>query len=485
MPARLGIALIASGMLVCGCISQSGRLEADERDALIESYRVQSMNNTGLRAWRDANKMREITIARDGLSGEMTLSVDLRDAALDQVLAQIFMHPFVLFKVSRTNISGRVSAQFSEMPLVDALNVLLQETGYAAEENDQLITLSPRTSDFSSASSGDQGQVATREIRLRHMSATDGVTLVQDLFGDEDSEEEDVALTVSAATELNALFLVGTAQQVEAASRILANADQPVAHVIIEALVVDLDVTAIEELGMSWSDGAAGSYSGISITPSSVGSNIVASFEELSGNTETLTATIDLLASMNTVEILSRPYLATRSTQTASIEIVDDQYVRVDTSEDGASIVSAESVTAGISMGITPTVMADNTIRMDITLEESKFGATFADAIITKERNSSATSMSVQSGQTIIIGGLNSRYRSTANAGIPWLRKIPILNLLFASQSTVGIENELVVYLTPYVWTPGLDTPLPRHKMFDAGDSDLTEIESVGPFGAN
>ena len=482
MRARVSRLMIASTLALAGCISQDERIAETEREALISAYRTQSSNRSSLRAWKEANRVRHLEIRRDRVSGSLKLSVDLDQAELGAVLQQIFAHPLVQYKVSRTDFTNRVSAQFYELDLVDGLNLLLDETGYVAEDTDHLIRLVENQIPLHTSSGESTGALETREIRLRNISAPDAVTLVNDLFENQETEDDQIAFAASAAFELNTVYLTGTTQFVDAASRVLAKADQPVAHVIIEALVVDLDITAIEELGISWSDGAAGSYSSIGIAPGSIGSNVVASFEELAGNTEQLTATIDLLASLNTVEILSRPYLATRSTHQATIEIVDDQYVRVDTSEDGSSIVSAESVTAGISMGITPTVMADGTIRMDLTLEESKFAATFADAIITKERNSSATSMSVKSGQTIVIGGLNSEYRSTANAGPPWLRKIPILNFFTASQSTVGIENQLVVYLTPYVWTPGMDTPMPKPAMLSAGESVLTEVERISAF---
>ena len=482
MRARASQLLIVSTLALASCVSQSERLAVEDRDALINAYREQSANTETLRAWRESNRVRRLDVRRDPATGTLLLSVDLNDATLGRVIEQILLHPQVQFKASSLIMSHRVSAQFNDLPLADGMNLLLEDTGYVVEMRAGIIRMVERGSVPYETDDDSGGALVTREIRLRHLSAIDAVALVTDLFEDQESEEEHVTFAASAAYEINAVYLTGAARYVEAATRILAKADQPVAHVIIEALVVDLDITAIEELGISWSGGAAGSFSSIGITPGSIGSNFVGSFEELAGNAEQLTATIDFLASLNTVEILSRPYLATRSTHQATIEIVDDQYVRVDTSDDGSSIVSAESVSAGISMGITPTAMADGTIRMDLTLEESKFAATFGDAIITKERNSSATSMSVQSGQTIIIGGLNSEYRSTANAGLPWLRKIPILNFLTASQSTVGLENQLVVYLTPYVWTPGMETPMPRTGALGAGESVLTGIERRVPF---
>ena len=61
-----------------------------------------------------------------------------------------------------------------------------------------------------------------------------------------------------------------------------------------------------------------------------------------------------------------------------------------------------------------------------------------------------------------MIGGLNSRYRISENSGLPWVRNIPLLNAFLAEQGALETRSELVVYLTPYVWVPGLETPLPN-----------------------
>lgn len=164
----------------------------------------------------------------------------------------------------------------------------------------------------------------------------------------------------------------------------------------------------------------------------------------------------------------------------ATIAIVDDQFARVDTSGDDSSIISTDSVTAGITMEITPVVMADDAIRLDVTIEDSRFGATAGDIIITKERNSASTSMIVDSGQTIMIGGLNSRYRITENSGLPWLRRIPLLNAFAGEQGALERRSELVVYLTPYVWIPGMESPLPLPGTPDPNMSDLVGMELGG-----
>ncbi|MEL6830278.1 MAG: type II and III secretion system protein [Pseudomonadota bacterium] len=478
MSVRLSMLVITSGLLLASCINQQTRVAETDRDAILKAYEQRSGASRALNAWRNANAIDRLEVSDSLSNGGLVLSVDVKDASLDQVIAQILADPRVQFLTTQSRFPGRVSAQFERLPLLDGLNLLLGRSGLLAQDSDGLIRIES-TGSFPPETSAEDtnGPYMRRSYRLSHLAALDAATLVSELFANNEFEEGVQPFAASAVVDSNMVYLSGLAKDVDAAINVLVSADRPVAHVIIEAMVVDLDITAIEEVGMSLSGGTTGSYGALSLTPSSIGSNVVATFEELAMNTEQLTATIDLLASLNTVDIVSRPYLATRSTQPATIEIVDDQFVRVDTSTDGSGIVSTDSVSAGITMQITPTVMAGDSIRMDVMLEESKFAATFGDIVITKERNTASTSMSVQSGQTIVIGGLNSRYRSTANSGIPWLRHVPVLNFLTASRSSVGQETEMVVYLTPYIWTPGMGTPLPRPNTPEVPQDRLTHGE--------
>jgi type II secretory pathway component HofQ len=182
----------------------------------------------------------------------------------------------------------------------------------------------------------------------------------------------------------------------------------------------------------------------------------------------------------NAAQILARPYISTRSTKPAKIEIVSDQFARVNTTSDESSIIGTDSVTAGITLNITPIVMSDQSIRLDLAIEDSRFGATAGEILITKNRNTASTSMNVNSGQTIIIGGLNSRYRLAENSGLPWLRNVPVLNMFAANRGAIEIRNEVMVYLTPYIWLPGLETPLP---LPGTPVTDLSEGDSTGTFG--
>lgn len=466
------------------CVADPDFATGDKREALLELYREQGRLNAEQQAQKATTGIKHLAVRSDALNGDVLLSVDLENASVENVLTEILATVSIGYRASEVHFRDHVSARFSDMPIIPALNVLLQDTGVSAEMRDGLISLSfGREADALTSASGEpvdlSRQTLSREVVLKHLAAPDVVQLLNDLFAPSD-ETDGTEFSVGSIAELNAVFLSGPANVVTDALTVLARADRPVAHVIISALIVDIDTSSVETLGVTFSDLSDGSFSVASIIPNTTSGNVVATFNELAGNTAQLTATIKFLAAQNIAHVLSRPYIATRSTMPATIEIVDDQFARVDTSSDDSSIITTDSITAGISMNITPIVMADSSIRIDVAIEDSRFVATAGDIVIAKERSAASTSMIVKSGQTIVIGGLNSRYRITEKSGMPWLRKIPLLNLLTADQDALETQTELVVYLTPYVWMPGMDVPLPLQEKLTVSHPSLLSVERLG-----
>lgn len=471
-------------ILLSSCVADPDFASGDNREALMELYRTQDEMAAERRSRTGRSGINQLDLKTDPTAGGLQLSVDLDNARLATVMSEILAAPDIYYRAGAVRFQGSVSARFSEMPLVPALNILLRETGVSAVMRDGLLSLSYAVEGVPPAGATADQSVAyirtlSREVVLKHLAAPDVVNLLNDLFAPSD-ETDGTEFSVGSIAELNAVYLSGPANVVTDALGVLARADRPVAHVIISALVVDIDTSSVETLGVQFSDLSDGSFNVASIIPNTTTGNVVATFEELAGNTAQLTATIKFLAAQNIAHVLSRPYIATRSTMPATIEIVDDQFARVDTSSDNASIITTDSITAGISMNITPIVMADSSIRIDVSIEDSRFNATAGDIIIAKERSAASTSMIVKSGQTIVIGGLSSRYRATEKSGLPWLRKLPLISFLTAEQGALETQTELVVYLTPYVWIPGMDVPLPLQNKLSIEYPELLSIERFG-----
>ena len=474
--------VFSSLLFLASCIADPNLHGHSDQDDLISAYRAQTERYAAQQAQAVEASIRGLDVRVDQKTGSVRLSVDLAQADLRTVLTRILDSPSLQYTSEAVSLTGSVTARFEGLPIIDGLNIILAKTGVYVEDVNGVLTFQsglPRGAPGTASRRTFETVTGftSREVPIKHLASADIVTLIGELFPFAEFSDDD-GLTASSIEETNSVFLVGPAIEVEEALSIIAKADKPVAHVIIEALVVDINTSSIETLGLSLTDGASGKFNATSFIPGQTNGSIIATFSDLASESAQVTATIDFLAARNAAQVLARPYIATRSMHTASISIVDDQFVRVSTED--TSIVSTDSITAGISMEITPAVMADNSIRMDVTLEDSRIGATAGEVVLTKQRNSASTSMIVGSGQTIMIGGLNSRYRITEKDGIPWLRHIPVLQALGGKQGAIEARTQLVVYVTPYIWIPGMDMPMPLQGTPDAKMPNLMSIETGG-----
>ena len=465
--ALIGLSYLLPLVMLSSCIAGPDFSQSSDRAALEAAYRQYSEQAAQVREAREANSIEKFEIKGAGDFNEVRVSVTLNDARRARVIRQILAKIDLNYQIDAPYLAGRMSSHFVDKPLIEALNLLLTGTGLTARRDTDIVRIGYAEQDPSeTVDPAAAPAFITREFDLNHLAASDAVTLLTSLYQSEGDFTSN-GFTVESVAELNAIFVSGPPALVAAAQTTIARADRQAAHIIIEALVVDIDTSTVEALGVSFGDAASGKFSALDIVPGQTGGNIVGTFSDLAANSAQVTATIDFLVGRNAAEVLARPYITSRSTKPATIEIVNDQFARVNTTSDDSSIISTDSVSAGVTMSITPTVLADDAVRLDIALEESRFAATAGDIIISKQRNTASSSMDVRSGQTIVIGGLNSKYRISEKAGLPWLRNIPVVNLLAGKQGAIETRRQLVVYITPYIWRPGQELPFPLQNTPD------------------
>ncbi|MCB1717728.1 MAG: hypothetical protein KDK05_21590, partial [Candidatus Competibacteraceae bacterium] len=62
--------------------------------------------------------------------------------------------------------------------------------------------------------------------------------------------------------------------------------------------------------------------------------------------------------------------------------------------------------------------------------------------------------------QTVIIGGLMLATQGHSVAGIPGLRDVPGINLVFGHTDEATQRTQVLIFVTPHLWTPGIRTPV-------------------------
>jgi pilus assembly protein CpaC len=256
---------------------------------------------------------------------------------------------------------------------------------------------------------------------------------------------------------------------------VLLKIDREPEHVLIEVLVLEVDSDALEKLNYSISNYLQKRYSALSTDIGAEdGLALQFTFENLTfragetGITTNLkfTGLADILYRKNLARIIARPYVAALTGKESTLRITEDRSIVINQASQGASITTTRPVSSGIELKITPTVHLSGVIQMKVDVERSDFLTTTGNVVASKDTNKASTIMQVPSGQSIIIGGLMFNSRSASNAGLPWLRHVPFLNIFAADQQRTDVDKEFMIVVTPHRYKPGLSTPLPFLKVF-------------------
>jgi len=175
-------------------------------------------------------------------------------------------------------------------------------------------------------------------------------------------------------------------------------------------------------------------------------------------------ATIAALDEVTDVRSLAAPSLLVRNNATATITVgtqVPVQSSQITTGGSGNVVSSAQYVSTGITLTVTPRINPGGLVYMDISQDVSRPGARDPDISTSGNppiNNKTVTSqVAVQSGQTVFLGGLISEQDSRGRTGVPFLSRVPVLGSLFGARTKAASRSETLVMITPTVVETAVD----------------------------
>ncbi|MCK5580375.1 MAG: hypothetical protein KAJ18_03790 [Candidatus Omnitrophica bacterium] len=177
-------------------------------------------------------------------------------------------------------------------------------------------------------------------------------------------------------------------------------------------------------------------------------------------NASGLTAILQFLRTRTDTKNLARPRIMTLNNEPAEIKISTNEAIGVITqttsSENLAtSSIEAERVETGVFLTVTPQANITTneiTIALMPKVSLARAGGTFGgtDFSDPEERVAKAI-LRVQSGETIIIGGLLREDVSETITKVPFLGDIPLFGQAFRHKSQSVSERELIIFITPHI----------------------------------
>jgi general secretion pathway protein D len=180
---------------------------------------------------------------------------------------------------------------------------------------------------------------------------------------------------------------------------------------------------------------------------------------------------LSALHSVTDVRVLSNPSLVVLDNQPATLQVGDQVPVQTGS----ATVLTASNTVAstisymntGVILNVTPRVSASGNVVIDVDQENSSVDQAAATGNLTPTISTRTvkSSISVPSGQTVLLAGLISDETDRNRSGIPVLDKIPGIGDLFSQQSGTKARTELIIFIRPTVIRDAVDAHLVAEEM--------------------
>ena len=275
-------------------------------------------------------------------------------------------------------------------------------------------------------------------------------------------------------------------------------------QVVLEVQVAEVNKSALSEYGLDFlmvdwdpshikkGDKILGTYAGQVTSPDPESRNLFAQdgitgVIKWLGDKREFSTVIKALQQKGDLTLLANPQLICLSGEEASFLVGGEVPVPIaqTATAAGAPSVSIEWKEYGVRLDFLPTIVDTNLINLKITPEVSSLdwanAVSFAgwDIPALRTRKADAT-VELNSGQSVVLGGLLSTEETKTIKRVPILGHIPIINFFFSKKETTKSETELLIIVSPRIISSIAEEvipPLPWEKQEKSEEEPTEEQE--------
>ncbi|KQY96882.1 hypothetical protein ASD21_22960 [Caulobacter sp. Root1455] len=300
-------------------------------------------------------------------------------------------------------------------------------------------------------------------------------------FGEQKLED---GVRIGVDRDSNTLIIRAPAARWMSLQQTLAEIDRPPAQVMIEASIIEVSLTNDFRFGVDWSVVSDnGKLAGNSVYTENgvIGPKFPGfSITYLGGDID---AAINALGSRTAIDVVSAPKLITLDNHKARLQIGDQVPIVTQTATDTttsspAIVNTVEYRDTGVILEVTPRISGEDKVVVDITQEVSGVAKTVTSGIDspTIQQRKLSSTLVLEDGAVVALGGLISHRNSDSDSGVPGLKDVKFLGALFKSTSKEGARTELVVLLRVKIMRdPTASSQMTRDLL-----ADMKEIDSRG-----
>ncbi len=437
------------------------------------------------------------------------ISLDLQDTDIDNAL-RIIAEVSNLNIIASEDVTGKVTLRLIDVPWDQALDVILRTNGLDKEEEGNVIRIAPVEKLRQERLARHEAAVAQDQLEALEV----GYTRVSYARVTDIKEQVETVITergsVSVDERTNQIIVKDIHRGQMAAQELIKKLDLRTPQVLLETQIVEAGRNVLRDLGFQWnflyaaspetgnatgfnfpnSIAVGGSAAGIlpgvtadgsaaatipmvqfpaAITAAS-GSAISALFDSADGS-RAVAMRLSALETEGKVKVISRPQVATVNNKQAEIKSVET--VRVRLPDSGTSVATGsganasaggssafEEIDVGIELRVTPQASSDYYVLLDVNAKSSTFGRNQVDNIPSTLEREATSSILVKSGQTFALGGVYRLRDNDGVNGVPFLKDIPFLGVMFRNTVIDKSDEELIFFITPHIVEGSFDPSL-------------------------
>jgi general secretion pathway protein D len=310
----------------------------------------------------------------------------------------------------------------------------------------------------------------------------------------------DASVTIWADVATNALIITAPPKIMKSLMGVIDKLDIRRAQVQVEAIIVEVDVNKSSNLGVQWllfGQGSSTVPAGVinlpgtgtsivdlaaavlgvtqgttstttvpgvvgtpTISSSTVGTGATIGVGRVANSGVSFAALIQALRSDGSSNIISTPSLITMNNEEAEVKVTQEiplvtgSFSNTTQSVSGTSspfqTIQREEV--GTILKVTPHINEGNSVQLKIEQEDSSPGAKLTDsADISTNKRSIKTTVLIEDGGIIVLGGLISDTVTESESRVPGLGAIPLIGNLFKSRTGTRQKKNLVVFIRPRI----------------------------------
>ena len=399
---------------------------------------------------------------------DMRVSFNFQNANVSDVIRMIAKVSDMNVLIG-SNVKGTVTMKMKDVPLKNILSLILEAYGLGMIKKDGIYyinstgTIATVVSSEKNARAISEHKV-TRLIPINYVSASGLMAKVKSVLSSQGRVVYDKSL--------HSLLITDIPNRVARAIRLVKMLDKRTPEVEIVAKMVEVDKHYTNNLGITWGGNvtvppAAGvasygapafvnpSFAGPSFNGQASSSAGTFTVGILNHNGVNFNATINALESLSKAKSIASPKVVVLNNEPATIgKTISLSYILPATGVGGTSTM--QSVTLPITLQITPHIMANGNVKLAINFSNTvavappSVGIGVTPTTSTDQETINSTVI-VNNGQTVVIGGVYQMSKTVTNSGIPGLMSIPLLGWLFKSQNINHTKDELLIFITPRI----------------------------------